>query len=335
MEIKLKTLTPLWTGDVNRECSKIKETGIIGSLRWWYEALVRGYGGYACDPISSNCDGKNHCDSCELFGCTGWGRKFRMEVIDHSHFEPTTFGRIEVSSRSYRDRQGRNRTPTWYFPNLGREGNIGLEITPLRSNTEELNALKLTSKVMEEWGAMGARTHLGYGVFVWIKEDGQKYELSSKETDIGLSYFEGIRGNNTSNLPDLKYFFFSKLYLEKSFTNERSRIIKSLELRYDLRQLFRRDKSLRYNIMGTVRGERKGSKIHISRVYQVQNRDEMRIWGWIPRGIQGRNNIIEKIKGEIFNLSDNVAWREFDSNRDNKQKTNDISKFLKENLFGG
>jgi CRISPR type III-B/RAMP module RAMP protein Cmr1 len=30
----------------------IKETGIIGSLRWWYDALVRGMGGYACDPTS-------------------------------------------------------------------------------------------------------------------------------------------------------------------------------------------------------------------------------------------------------------------------------------------
>ena len=39
MEIKLKTLTPLWTGDLNSECSTINETGIIGSLRWWYEAL--------------------------------------------------------------------------------------------------------------------------------------------------------------------------------------------------------------------------------------------------------------------------------------------------------
>ena len=51
-EIKIRTLTPLWTGDVDRECKSIKETGIIGSLRWWYEALVRGLGGYACDPTS-------------------------------------------------------------------------------------------------------------------------------------------------------------------------------------------------------------------------------------------------------------------------------------------
>lgn len=37
MEIKLRTLTPLWTGGVGGTCDRVHETGIIGSLRWWYE----------------------------------------------------------------------------------------------------------------------------------------------------------------------------------------------------------------------------------------------------------------------------------------------------------
>lgn len=31
-------------------------------------------------PTNTKCEGKNHCDACELFGCTGWARKFRLEV---------------------------------------------------------------------------------------------------------------------------------------------------------------------------------------------------------------------------------------------------------------
>ncbi len=80
LKLKLKPLTPLWTGDENRRCSTLRETGIIGSLRWWYEALIRGLGGSACDPTNTTCDGKDHCAACELFGCTGWARKFRLEV---------------------------------------------------------------------------------------------------------------------------------------------------------------------------------------------------------------------------------------------------------------
>ncbi|MGQ9833224.1 MAG: type III-B CRISPR module RAMP protein Cmr1, partial [Candidatus Villigracilaceae bacterium] len=39
MEIQLKTLTPLWTGGIDGTTDRLHETGLIGSLRWWYEAL--------------------------------------------------------------------------------------------------------------------------------------------------------------------------------------------------------------------------------------------------------------------------------------------------------
>lgn len=85
MEIRLKTLTPLWTGGVDQTCDRLHETGLIGSLRWWYEALLRGVGGSACDPTSDGrCPEKDgrRCVACELFGCTGWARKFRLRVLD-------------------------------------------------------------------------------------------------------------------------------------------------------------------------------------------------------------------------------------------------------------
>jgi CRISPR type III-B/RAMP module RAMP protein Cmr1 len=106
LTISLKTLTPLWTGGVDQSCDRLHETGLIGSLRWWYEALVRGLGGYACDPTS---DGrctfaskayekakgagssgavalhegtKSLCAGCYLFGCTGWARLFRLRTAE-------------------------------------------------------------------------------------------------------------------------------------------------------------------------------------------------------------------------------------------------------------
>ncbi len=78
--VKVKPLTPIWTGDTTGKNTTLRETGIIGSLRWWYEALVRGLGGTACDPTYNKCKDENHCDACELFGCTDWARKFRLEV---------------------------------------------------------------------------------------------------------------------------------------------------------------------------------------------------------------------------------------------------------------
>lgn len=45
MKITAQALTPLWTGGVETgKVDRIHETGILGSMRWWMEALVRGVG---------------------------------------------------------------------------------------------------------------------------------------------------------------------------------------------------------------------------------------------------------------------------------------------------
>lgn len=157
-QIKVKTITPLWTGDVNRECSKIKETSMIGSLRWWYEALVRGLGGYACYPASRNEDERCRldydkfkvamdsgestqqaldeqiCPPCQLFGCTGWSRRFRLEVTECDMGSFDSWGLRENSC-------------------------FALNITEARNISEEHKWLfRKTLDIVEEFGAIGGRT---------------------------------------------------------------------------------------------------------------------------------------------------------------------------------
>ncbi|MGB9689678.1 type III-B CRISPR module RAMP protein Cmr1 [Thermogutta sp.] len=47
-EWKLKAITRVWTGDVEQQGGRVIPTGIMGSLRWWFEVLVRGLGRKAC-----------------------------------------------------------------------------------------------------------------------------------------------------------------------------------------------------------------------------------------------------------------------------------------------
>lgn len=54
MQIKIQTLTPLWTGGVDGKMDRIHETGIIGSMRWWYEAIVRDWGGHVIQRLIIN-----------------------------------------------------------------------------------------------------------------------------------------------------------------------------------------------------------------------------------------------------------------------------------------
>lgn len=45
---------PLWTGGANGKAERIQITGLLGSLRWWYEALVRGWEDTPATPQASN-----------------------------------------------------------------------------------------------------------------------------------------------------------------------------------------------------------------------------------------------------------------------------------------
>jgi CRISPR-associated protein Cmr1 len=145
-EWRLKALTDLWTGDANRSAGRTIPTGLLGSIRWWFEVLVRGLGGAACDPSDdgNRCpdpdakqplDRGHHCVVCELFGCTGWARKFRFEVRDGS-------GAIMKDQ-------------------IKRNAEFRLCFTPLRPiAAEEWALLDLTIRLIADYGAIGGKTVL-------------------------------------------------------------------------------------------------------------------------------------------------------------------------------
>jgi len=135
----LKARTPIWTGDADRNGERTVTTGLLGSLRWWFEVLVRGLGGSACDPAEPDgrCPDKNdkHCVVCELFGCTGWARKFRFDVLDE-------VGKVK------RDQIKKDETFRFRF-------------SPLRPMCEEEWALlDLTLRLISDYGATGGKTVL-------------------------------------------------------------------------------------------------------------------------------------------------------------------------------
>lgn len=90
MKMLVKPLSDIWTGGiVTNECKTLRTSGIMGSLRWWYELAVRALDGYACSPVDEGCacpgfidNNKVLCPVCELFGTTGWARKFKLRIED-------------------------------------------------------------------------------------------------------------------------------------------------------------------------------------------------------------------------------------------------------------
>jgi CRISPR-associated protein Cmr1 len=333
MEVKIQTLTPLWSGGVGGNCDRIHETGIIGSMRWWYETIVRGVGGMACDPSQSECrfDDKEYrkstatdkrqqlrdaglCDVCQVFGATGWRRRFRMEVVEDNITDASIQSSIKAN-RTYIDRYGVRRIPTWYFkpPNTRyfvppKTGIFTIQVHSLAQDFP-LDVIGGLLQSMADWTALGSKAQMGFGViqpsngrldtqpfYNWIKEIAAKRDYN--------------------NLPSLQNVFLARIYLKNADDQD------TFNLKYDLRRLFAKDQSLRHFIMGTVKGQRIAAKVKISR----PNSDGLiRVWGWIPveshayRNGWDRGRILQMIYNHLKNPNVPYSlqvWREIGSMRD-------------------
>ncbi|GAB4533717.1 MAG: type III-B CRISPR module RAMP protein Cmr1 [Anaerolineae bacterium] len=340
MKLEIRTLTPLWTGGIEAgKVDRIHETGILGSLRWWYEAIVRGLGGEACDPSTGKCRfdseayGKSQaddehqrlCDVCLVFGATGWQRQFRMTIEDDTKPDSSVGSKVKAN-RSYTDDQGKKHTPTWYFPDNNndkpRSGNLTLQIQSLAPDFEP-EVIAGLIQFIADWAAIGARAQMGFGVI----------ELANGRVDTRPFYdwLISVAGSETyTDLPSLRNIFLALISPKNGGQfNEQD----TFNLKYDLRQLFASDKSLRHFIMGTVKGERMAAKVKMSRPY---GNGLIRVWGWIPEVANvysnswDRNAVVSAIHKHLDTNYTLQVWREMNSTRDTvKPNTNDPRAFLR------
>jgi CRISPR-associated protein Cmr1 len=212
--LNIKTKTPIFTGDVEGESEHLRETGIMGSLRWWYEALVRGLdGGTACDPTTDGkCPDKDGrlCDACNLFGATGQARKFSLRVDSAQRSTvPTNSIRISLGS-------GWFLPPGWY-------GKFSISSTGLRGNHQVEKILKVLLALQANCGGIGARNYLGYGVFNLFDENEQPVEVTDDELQLFFDFIERPRDNRRviedhlmEKLPNLQNMFFYKFTFDKA-----------------------------------------------------------------------------------------------------------------------
>lgn len=232
---KLKALTDIWTGGIDKgKADKLYLTGIRGSLRWWYEVLIRGLGKYACDPndkdfrcslnipIEDKRKIKNGeykledyvkteiCPVCYLFGCTGWGGKLIIRIKDEH-------GRIKND-----------------YLKAGTKFTLEI-IEKKKLEEQEILLLQMTLKLIIDYGAIGGKTvlkpadkntpeknikfhHLDFGLIERVKENNinlsnvpdpedKIYSNNKPKIDEYLKKFN-INRNNESEWPNLRNFWF-------------------------------------------------------------------------------------------------------------------------------
>lgn len=323
LTLQIRTLTPLWTGGVDGGMDRIHESGILGSLRWWYEAIIRGLGGEACDPTEHACnfDAEKYekaagqpererlraaglCDACQLFGATGWRRRFRLQISAQDR--PAWDGDRGLNVRPY------GRTRGWFL-NPGRVGAVMLTFT---GDEETLVQLMALLRFLETWGSLGPRPQLGYGVFRITEIKGAPQPIPL--VPLGDAPIGG--------LPDLRAFTFFKLRFTPREANWWTQVsgLRELRGRRDqwpnverlagngmapvmpaLKNYLRFEQrwssiALPHWLFGTLRGdERIRSKVAISWAYQLEKGDqwEMRGWCHLPNDARGR-----AVQTEVVNV---------------------------------
>lgn len=292
----VKALTEIWTGNENRRNDRLRETGLIGSMRWWYEALVRGLGGLACGAASGGCSyepdkkdktgleiprEKQICSVCELFGCTGWSCKFRLRLLNSERFlEPI---------------------------NCLREKEFFLELLWLKEPKKaEVWLLDKSIGIASKYGSIGGKTVLkpqdkvslgkDYGLFEIVTGLFVSSSLEEVKEFLGL-YKSGWE--NDQEYPDLRYFFFSQgSFLDRRQMNE---FINALP-----------DKAIKYGRRSTkafMKGDRGDSKKIFSfrsgrgRVWgYTRDEEELQIVVNVLKNEQGLTNLItgeEMMAGEL------------------------------------
>ena len=321
LEVTLETLTPIWTGGTNGKADRLHITGIMGSLRWWYEMIVRGLGGRACDPSKGSCiydpdaPSSSLCDVCKVFGATGWARRFRLVINDERQLRPDhLYDRRPIASQTYKNRSGKTVTPTWYLNGPPLSGHIDIQIiaTDRQFPVEVIGALL---QFLADWASVGAKPQMGLGTITISPHQETQYL-----TTYLANHITPLSKDNKSPSFSLRDMFFVGMSAERFPPNE------TFNLKYDLRRLFQSNRNLRHFVMGTVEGERQGTQIMITNPHN--NNTSLRVWGWIPEEVSqfgtSREQVIKLIHSRLTTNSAHSHykvnyWREFNSIRDTTQ----------------
>lgn len=289
-KITLKTLTPIWTGGVNGTSDRLHLTGIIGGLRWWFEVMVRGVEGKACDPSHHTClyndqvSDNDLCDVCQVFGATGWARRFRM-IVDDGTRPDRRYNRNPTASRSYTNQLGQTMPPPrWPLKDAPLHGHIGIRMVEI-DDQFQVELIGGLLQFIADWASIGAKPQMGLGI-ITISPHQEAQHLIDYLSNIATT--QPVQGKT---LPSLQNMFFAGISADNLSINE------IFNLKYDLRRRFANNQKLRHFVMGTVKGKSQGAKVMMA--YPDDNNSMLRVWGWIPEEVSTCGMDREQVLGKI------------------------------------
>lgn len=257
----VKTLTPIWSGGVDRDSNKVHETSIVGSLRWWYEGIIRGMEGDACDPTKDPCPKgekkKLRCAACELFGCTGWSRKFRLEIgnIDTIPLFFVVNPNVYLSNGNWLFRifggqdlggiktgRGLDTKFTFGVKTLWSKNPFELVVTALRGKGQDvIDIFSYLLWLATTYGAIGAKTQNGFGqvqVLEGLNEESIERGRILIQQDIEQKKGEHMAKKERSSTFSVKNFFSNLYGIRTTQYTSSGKLIGETPPNFDYRRYF-------------------------------------------------------------------------------------------------
>jgi CRISPR-associated protein Cmr1 len=312
MHARLEMRTPLWTGGVGGTCDRVHETGIVGSLRWWYEAILRGLARRVCDPLEDGCiyerkNGEIHaqayarlCDACRLFGCTGWKRRFRLTA---------TRSRSRADDRfclATLDEDGKFNH--WWLAQIFAKSldqplplaNIHLRVEFPPGAEGEKEAFKGVLSLMARYGGIGAKTQYGFGQFDWPDKLSRADALDAIRRRVSGEVQRPFPASpdyytlrNFWHLPGVipESDYLIRRFKSANVVGDRATFSRlrdaylpaSFDIRYrlpgsdrGLRQAYRsaHGKMEARRVFGTLEGDKRGSRVFVSHLYKETGQED-------------------------------------------------------------
>ncbi len=270
VKITFETITPIWTGDVNQECTELKPASIIGSLRFWFEIYCH----FAGIEVKENesLDYKKFLEKRKkdinkseyeilkelgislpsiIFGCTGWKSRIEIKEItvikNYKYIYP--IGKISLKELKYK-KKDKIIIPSWYFKKCF-FGKFSI-IFKVSNNIKE-NILFPLLNFIEKYAFFGAKNNIGYGRVKILTPNINKNEIDFNFLGINKKITNEIfsEKNLPNNLNRLNYNEIEIFDVIENFNDIKSCIEKLLLEKAKLRRL-EKDVNIRHYKFGSI-----------------------------------------------------------------------------------
>ena len=286
IEVTFETITPIWTGDINGECTEIKPASIMGSLRFWFEVywkiVKKGFIGKIDkngvpkenlfelenpkvnrtlrqilrkkikeinnfdEAVDKSLDKLGLSVPSRIFGCTGWKSRIKIE-IDNFEEEYIKFDKLEFEFPLNHNKQ-KSKTDFWIKKNL------------LNDNTKNsLNFFK-NVKIKLITTDYLCDKYL-YDFFEYFKD---KLILVGGKNSFGFGFVNLSLDNNQDNLTNFNSIDnFLKIEKITNITCSEEKNVLGFNFKYYLRK--KENENFRNNNFGE---QGKSSKIYVSNLLE-------------------------------------------------------------------